>query len=464
MAGKIFINYRRTDAEAWADRVFERLKAQLPDAHVFMDIDGNIPLGLPWATWLDSQVAACDLMLVLIGRAWVTEFEARSGPGERDYVRVEIESALTRRIPVVPVFLGDAPVPSPDTLPASIRSLLELQAARLQRASFETDARVLIDGVVRSIKLARAEEDQAASITPVSPSDQYRAEGRIKVDALINCGAPDGWFKPGAGITEWFKDHDAGPEMVVVPAGSFVWKEATKEAEQKVNEITIARPFAISRYVITRGQFAAFVNDTGYRTEGSWWRSDSWHSPGFPQDDSYPVVCMHWDYAKAYAEWLTQQSGRSYRLLSETEWEYAARAGREKPVWWGPKEEDIKPAVPVDSFDPNPWGLYNVHGIVWQWCEDAWSVPLPGDLEIVPDRKPSDGSAWAPPVDTVFTAEDGTTISPAKDKPYSRILRGGLLRGEHEGAWEERASLRMGAAPDTRLNAFGFRVARTLSQ
>jgi len=71
MVGKIFPNYRRTDAEAWADRLYERLTAQLQAAEIFMVIDGNIPLGLPWAQWLDSQVAACDLMLVLIGRSWV---------------------------------------------------------------------------------------------------------------------------------------------------------------------------------------------------------------------------------------------------------------------------------------------------------------------------------------------------------------------------------------------------------
>jgi hypothetical protein len=141
MPGKIFLNYRRSDADAWADRVYGQLMTQfLRD--VFMDVDGNIPFGLPWADSLDSQVA--DLMLVLIGCSWVAEFEARSGPGEREQVRVEIESALARKIPVVPVFLGDAPVPSPASLPASIHPLLELQAMRLQRASLEADAKALI--------------------------------------------------------------------------------------------------------------------------------------------------------------------------------------------------------------------------------------------------------------------------------------------------------------------------------
>jgi hypothetical protein len=167
MTGKIFINYRRIDAEAWADRLFERLKEQLPDADAVMDINGNIPFGLPWVDWIASQVAACDLMLVLIGRNWAAEFHARSSLGERDYVCVEIETALSRKIPVVPVLLGDASIPSAANLPEAIRPLLNLQAARLQRTSFESDVKTLIDGIARSIRIVRGE---------VSPPQQSFAQ------------------------------------------------------------------------------------------------------------------------------------------------------------------------------------------------------------------------------------------------------------------------------------------------
>ena len=131
MASRIFLNYRRADAEAWADRLFERLIKQFSREHVFMDIDGNIPFGFPWATWLDEQVAACDLMLVLIGRNWVAELRSRADQSEPDFVRVEIESALGRGIPVVPVYLGDTLIPLKAELPKSMHSLLALQAARL---------------------------------------------------------------------------------------------------------------------------------------------------------------------------------------------------------------------------------------------------------------------------------------------------------------------------------------------
>jgi len=91
--------------------MYERLVTQFARGDVFLDIDGNIPLGRSWADWLDIQVAACDVMLV-IGRTWVSEFQARSGPWERDHVHVEIESALARNIPVAPVLLSDTPIPS----------------------------------------------------------------------------------------------------------------------------------------------------------------------------------------------------------------------------------------------------------------------------------------------------------------------------------------------------------------
>jgi len=174
MQGKVFLNYRRADAEAWADRLFERLIRQFPRENVFMDIDGHIPVGFPWADWLDAQVAACDLMLVLIGRTWVAEFKSRSEPGERDFVRVEIESALKRKIPVVPVFLGDAPMPKPAELPETMRPLLALQAARLNRASFDNDAETLLKGVARSIALTRPEV-VAKDVTPAVPV--LRADG-----------------------------------------------------------------------------------------------------------------------------------------------------------------------------------------------------------------------------------------------------------------------------------------------
>ena len=176
--GRVFLNYRRADAEAWAGRLFERLLPHFPREEVFMDIDGNIPIGFRWADWLDSQVASCDLMLVVIGRTWAAELKARSELSEPDYVREEIESALRRKIPVVPVFVGDAPIPRRTELPETLRPLLDLQAVRLQRQSFDGDAEALVKGVVRSIALA---------------SRASTASEKPDVSAQISVPPVDGW-------------------------------------------------------------------------------------------------------------------------------------------------------------------------------------------------------------------------------------------------------------------------------
>lgn len=227
-------------------------------------------------------------------------------------------------------------------------------------------------------------------------------------------------IKPGSG--EGFHDAPFAPEMVVVPPGSFMMGSPDDEPERESAEapqhrVTIATPFAIGRDAITRGQFAAFVNESGHKMEdgaevwdGSKWKLDaskSWRDPGFAQDDNHPVVCVSHDDAQSYAKWLREKTGKGYRLSSEAEWEYACRAATTTPFWWGTsitpeqanydgtadvykgggkKGERRKKTMPVASFQPNPWVLYQVHGNVWEWCEDVWHDGYEG--------APTDGAAW----------------------------------------------------------------------
>ncbi len=208
--------------------------------------------------------------------------------------------------------------------------------------------------------------------------------------------------------------------MVVVPAGSFTMGSPDKESEHQSNEspqhkVTFEKPFAAGKFAVTRDEFEAFVKDSSYKAEGgcygymgSEWKFDSaksWRAPGFTQTGSHPVVCVNWNDAKAYTSWLAKKTGKAYRLLSESEREYVTRAGTSTPFWWGaqisvdqanydgnytynggPKGEWRQKTVPVKSFEANPWGLYQVHGNVWEWVEDCWH----GDYH----NAPSDGSAW----------------------------------------------------------------------
>lgn len=290
--------------------------------------------------------------------------------------------------------------------------------------------------------------------------------GRIKVRApMIHCAAK-GWFLPGAGKTEWFKDHRHGPEMVVVPAGEFLMGSPDSEADRWDNEgpqhqVKLARLFGVGRHAVTRGQFAAFVETTNYRMEGGaqvWtgtqWRFDptlSWRNPGFRQGDDHPVVCVNWNDASAYVAWLCQCTGRTYHLLSEAEWEYVARAGTDTPYWWGSSITAVqanyygykgfpamgqvrKSTMPVGHFEANPWGLYNVHGNVWEWCKDCWHENYNG--------APTDGSAWIDCSDPGF-----------------RVIRGGSWYFFREVL---RSAYRNRYAADHRNHNVGFRVGRTI--
>jgi formylglycine-generating enzyme required for sulfatase activity len=219
----------------------------------------------------------------------------------------------------------------------------------------------------------------------------FHAEGRIKVDATILHGdseaAKAGWFKPGAGKSEWFKDLDNGPEMVVVAGDP---------------------AFAIGRFALTFAEWDAAQAHPE-------WQKHSGISPRKPNDYSWgrgkqPAIGVSWNDAKAYCAWLSAVAAKNYRLPSEAEWEHACRAGTKTEFWWGneistaqanyngnyilgvgKKGEYRRRTITIDNFDANAWGLYQVHGNVWEWCEDAYKesfrvvrggswFSFPGDL------------------------------------------------------------------------------------
>jgi formylglycine-generating enzyme required for sulfatase activity len=187
------------------------------------------------------------------------------------------------------------------------------------------------------------------------------------------------------------------PEMVVVPAGRFTMGSPENEPERVSDEaqvrVSIPAPFAAGRYAITFDEWDACVADGGcneYKPSDEGWGRGK-----------RPVINVSWEHAKSYAAWLSRKTGKTYRRLSEAEREYVTRAGKTTPFWWGssitPKQANYngnytyaggfkgeyrQRTVSVDSFEPNPWGLYNVHGNVWEWTEDCWNdsnTGNPGD-------------------------------------------------------------------------------------
>ena len=270
-----------------------------------------------------------------------------------------------------------------------------------------------------------------------------------------------------------FRDCPDCPEMVVVPSGRFDMgspptEEGRHDNEGPVHPVTIGYRFAAGVHEVTRGEFARFVSATNRVVGSSCWGWDGkwrerpragWRDPGFAQDDAHPVTCVSWSDAKAYVRWLSEQTGEPYRLLSESEWEYVARAGTTTARFWGedssseqcryangadastdyPRaagcDDGYAHTSPAGSHEANEFGLRDVSGNVFEWLEDCWNGSYRG--------APSDGGAW----------ETGDC-----DR---RVFRGGSWLNEPRFL---RSAFRVRYALGYRSNVLGFRVARTLEQ
>ncbi len=303
------------------------------------------------------------------------------------------------------------------------------------------------------------EKDEADAAAKAKAEDAERqrlaaeAKRKADVEAARETEAarrrdPIAALQPGSGQSA--RDcADVCPEMVVAPAGSFTMGSPDSEPERSRGEqqlrVSIGQPFAVGKFAVTFDEWDACVADGGCKgskpDDRGWGRGKR------------PVINVNWDDAKGYAAWLSRKTGKTYRLLSEAEREYVARAGTTTPFWWGksitPKQanyngnfahgggakgETRQKTVPVDSFDANPWGLYNVHGNVLEWSEDCWNETNSGN--------PGNGTAR-------------TTGDCSR-----RVLRG--------GSWDNipqflRSAGRYWNSSVGRVYFIGFRVGRTLT-
>jgi formylglycine-generating enzyme required for sulfatase activity len=278
-------------------------------------------------------------------------------------------------------------------------------------------------------------------------------------------------LKPGM----TFKECAECPEMLVIPAGTFLLGSPNSESLRAEDEgpqtkITFARPLAVSKFEVTVEQFTAFMDHTEQFIEEKCYTVEqgtfeykarrSFRNPGFAQTGTHPATCVEWSDAKAYVAWLSQRTGKPYRLLSEAEWEYAARGGRSAAYNFGEESDAIcqyangadlsgKEAVPsmlitecrdehaftapVGSFPPNIFGLYDMLGNVMEWVEDCYHDSYKG------------------------LAVDGAPQTTPRDGICLHITRGGSWTGYY-------GSLRVAkrTTNTTRTWDYGVRVARSL--
>jgi formylglycine-generating enzyme required for sulfatase activity len=328
------------------------------------------------------------------------------------------------------------------------------------RKSTTTAVRTVMTGIVAGATACAlactAARAQGATSPP--PSESAIADLKAKSQALASAALarldalsaeqrlaapPDIWRVPNA-ITE-FRDCGECPPMVVIPAGDFTMGSPPEEQNaENQHRVTIASPFAVSKFEITFDEWEACVGAGGcgeYRPSDNGWGRDR-----------RPVIHMSWVTATEYVKWLSQKTGKTYTLLSEAEWEYAARAGTTTRYFVGaeikpdqanfdgsndgsgPSDLNRQKTLPVGSFPPNAFGLHDMHGNVAEWVDDCWHDQYTADA-------PRDGSAWL------------------TGNCTGRILRGGSFEDSPE---ELRSAARVGEYNYNSSFVDGLRIARRL--
>jgi formylglycine-generating enzyme required for sulfatase activity len=415
-------------------------------------------------------IAIASLLAAGVVGAVVYSYQAeRERMAEAISLRIAAESIARREAEERANRAAEATVAKPEAKPA---------------AKLDEDAKKTAAETTRALALKIRDEARRHAELAVQTKAMSQAEERSRVVAAKSVQeAPRVAQRPGT----VFQDCPDCPRMVVIPAGEFTMGSPAAEAGRGVDEspqrqVAIGQAFALGRSEVTVAEFRRFAEESGYRTEaerdtralgcsgfiyadpsagnpGSQ-AATSWRNPGLAQAESHPVLCVSWNDARAYAQWLSKKTGKRYRLPSEAEWEYAARAGSVAARHWG--DDPVQACrfanvadqsrfqtwgfgqkhectdghyftAPAGGYSPNRYGLYDMLGNVWEWTEDCWNASYAG--------APQDGNAW-------LTGDCA-----------QRVSRGGSWSTVPRFA---RSATRYRNNTDHRDNLTGFRLARTL--
>jgi formylglycine-generating enzyme required for sulfatase activity len=506
MSAKIFISYRRDDSAGHAGRVHDRLAQEFGPNLLFMDVD-SIPLGSDFIKVLREEVAKCDALLAVIGQHWLDARDTEGNrrlDGENDFVRIEIATALQRDIPIIPILLDGAKIPKPEELPPDLQGLTARNGLDVRHSSFHIDMDRLIGGLKAQSVTAHALSEVKAKPPEDTTSNWRRTPALLAgVTAIACAGAATLWFAmtprphlpsttaasnqqqtvttqpvqkvpapatlsnpapvsapvPAPGRlssvkvelltpadehllqpNDSFKECASCPVMTVIAPGSFIMGSPNTElgrvgSEGPQHQVTIGHRFAFGRFSVTFDEWDACVADgncSGYSpVDEGWGRGKR------------PVVNVSWNEANVYLAWLSHKTGRTYRLPTEAEREYAARARTTTPFWWGSSitteqanyngnyaygDDGVRgemrgQSVPVDSFLPNPWGLFQMHGNVSEWTQDCWHDNYYTD-------PPTDGSTWINPDCKLRVRRGGSIGSPPQVLRSAARLSGPQANGQ----------------------------------
>lgn len=435
--------------------------------------DRNIDLGDEWAKEIDRNLASADIILLLVSASFLASKYCWS---------VEMERALERHdrgeAKVVPVILrhcrwAGTPFAKLQAAPKDGKPVsswpdqdeaLDDVATRIERVVAELHRqRRAVDEAQRQAEEERArqaaeEERQEEALRRQQHEAKKQADAEARRVAeqerreRLEQPVPQTVAADRFADFTVFRDVDAPwcPEMVALPAGAFLMgspggEKDRGEGEGPQHRVTIGYRFALGRYPVTFAEYDHFCAATERKNPGD----------GGAGRGRRPIINVTWRDTVAYCAWLAKETGQPYRLPSEAEWEYACRAGTttryscgdeitKKQANFGYHARGVMSffggralTTVVGGYPPNPWGLYDMHGNIWEWVEDVWHDSYKGS--------PNDGSAW--------TDGEGTESS------RGRVGRGGSWGGN---PGHLRSAFRFRIQPDYRSDNIGFRVARTL--
>jgi hypothetical protein len=445
---KIFLSYRRDDSADVMGRIYDYLTPPLgpfESENVFKDVD-SIPFGVNFKHYLEQQVTQCKVLLAVIGPQWISivdEDGQRRLDNPRDFVRIEIETALQRGIPVVPLLVMGAKMPEESELPETLRDLVYQNGMSVRR---DPDFKGDMGRLTKSIQTWLKRTQSLASLpvdavikTPVTSAQiekwlKLMGDRRILPKTRIRAArqlAEVGDPRPGVGVSsaglpefEWCA-IPAG----VFPAGSDLDANNGNPPHTGLLEI----PVKLSKYPVTVAQYQAFLDAPDGYTSAEWWtelvKPESlpplnWTNPTDPRTD------LSWYECVAFCRWCSAKLGILIRLPTEYEWEKAARGTDERVFPWGDDyflgtahftESDY--SLILDSHDePTPVGVYPQTQSPYGCLDMCWNV-------------------------TEWTATADERIM---------IVRGGGIEDKPGAA---RTTRRLKVTPTTRLSSLGLRVA-----
>lgn len=425
---KFFISYRREDAPTAAHVICDRLTERFGAEDVFFD---SIPLGIDFHHFLTEQVNECQVLVAVIGRNWLEmtdEHGRRRLDHEDDFVRIEIQAALERNIPVVPVLVEGAAMPRAAQLPDVLRRLARRNAAEVRPGAM---FRQQLESLVQKL-------EQTLQSPPALPTRDVRTY----------VATPPAAADPPGHATGQIITNGLGMKLAAIPAGRFQMGSpaddfSKRENEVPQHEVELTKGFYLGVYSVTQREYQQVVGN---------------NPSEFTGDGRRPVERVSWFDAVEFCNRLSEREGFSpfyriegkqthivggngYRLPTEAEWEFACRAGTTTRWWFGNDESRLgefawyrensgRTAHPVGEKRANEFGLHDVHGNVWEWCQD-WYGGYPSEAQVDPTG-PESGSG--------------------------RVLRGGAWGDDPDDC---RSAVRFDDRPEDRSYVIGFRAART---